>query len=477
MNLSRAVSRPEDTSSWHNINEKMKFRHLLSITIALLGSNSTFSQSTNEYVNYFSNNAFGNPIVGKAGEHYKGVTYVAYQGEKEDSYVAAYHHETRKWIGPYKAGTSLLGKTPGMKIDNHGKPTLVVDGEGYIHVVFGGHGGTKDLGENTLGNYFKGKQIHVKTKKPMDISSWEVVDNITPFGTYSQFLKMDNGDIYLIFRHGAHRSNWVYQISKDNGRTFTPKVSFLDAKPTEEDVNDWDSWYIDLARGEGNDILVSYNYHFCKSSKKGHDGERHHGYFMKLDTDSKEWFNVKGEKLAIPVTKEQADTMTLVKNTGDLWNHIGKVGLSKDGLPRVSWYEGEHDGSKHGGPKQLVGYQWTGSQWIGSRSNLPIEARGEIRAISIDSVSYLLGSMQQNMGEVAWWHGVDGGVNFSKGEVLLKHNGEKITLSHFIRNSHPDAMILATQKIKGTDYSKIFLLGENGAIERTKNEADILEIE
>ena len=115
------------------------------------------SQIKSEQTDYFADNGFGNAITGNAGEYYKGVTYVAYQGPLEDPYVAAYDHKNKKWIGPYKAGNSLLGKTAGKKIDNHGKPTLIIDRDGYIHLVFGGHGGTKDLGKNELGNYHDGK--------------------------------------------------------------------------------------------------------------------------------------------------------------------------------------------------------------------------------------------------------------------------------------------------------------------------------
>jgi hypothetical protein len=129
-----------------------------------------------EMVDYFTDNGLGNSVVTKAesGEHFNGVTYLAYQGSLEDAYVAAYNHKTQKWDGPYKAGVSLLGKTPGKKNDGHGKPTLIVDNEGFIHVAFGGHGGRKSHGENTLGNPHSGKQIHVVSKKPMDISSWEI---------------------------------------------------------------------------------------------------------------------------------------------------------------------------------------------------------------------------------------------------------------------------------------------------------------
>ncbi|WP_168796636.1 BNR-4 repeat-containing protein [Cognatitamlana onchidii] len=436
-------------------------------------------QSEPEHVDYFANNAFGNPIVGNAGEYYKGVTYITYQGEKEDPFVAAYNHAEKKWIGPFKAGTSVLGKKPGKKIDNHGKPTLILDNEGYIHVVFGGHGGSRALGENALGNYNGGKQIHVKTKNPLDISSWEEVDNISPFGTYSQFLKMANGDIYLFYRHGAHRSNWVYQVTKDNGITFSPPVSFLKTKPVEDSTmtNTYDSWYTDLKIGNSNEILVSYNYHLCRSINNVHIGERHHCYFMVFDTAKNEWRNIKEETLKIPLTKEYADKMTLAVNTGSRWNHIGSIGLSHDGFPIISWYEGADNKTRHGAPKQLVNYQWDGSKWIGGNTNLPVEARGEMYIDEDNNLGYLLDSNNNTEGELAWWKSYKSLNQFDKTQALYSHEGSKFLMSNFTRNAHDDARILVTQKIKGTPYSRIYLLGENGPITRIKNEAITIKLD
>ncbi len=435
-------------------------------------------QDAQETVNYFSNNAFGNPIVGHNGEHYKGVTYVGYQGEKEDPYVVAYDHNKKEWIGPYKVGTSLLGKTPGKRIDNHGKPTLIVDADGYIHVVFGGHGGSPALGENKLGNYNAGKQIHMVTKNPMDISSWEEMDNLPPFATYSQFLKMDNGDLFLFYRHGAHRSNWVYQVSKDNGRTFTSKVSIVKAKPTKATAqcsDIFDSWYLDFQHGAGNDIIVNYNYHICKNMKP-HYSERNNAYYMIFDTDKKSWYNIKGQKLELPITKEYADAMTLAVNTGDKWVQNGTSCLDNQGRPHISFYQGENDGSVNGSPKQLSHYWWNGKEWQGGAAGVPVEARGEMVAKSPSELSFLLGNGQDGYGEVAWWHSNDSGQTFTKEQVCINAKGGRFTLANFIKNAHPDARIVATQKIEGTPYSKIYLLGENGPIKRSKEEAEVLNL-
>ena len=199
----------------NNAPRRLKLPALITgLGITLLACSQVSAQATTEAsgeVDYFTDNGFSNTIgtmQHPAGEHYKGVTYVAYQGPLEDPYVAAYNHATDEWSGPFKAGVSILGKVPGDEIDNHGKPAMVIDDAGYIHLFFGGHGGLPGHGTNTLGNTHKGRQIHVVSKKPQDISGWEVLDNISPFGTYNQTVKTDNGDIYLFYRHGAHRSDW-----------------------------------------------------------------------------------------------------------------------------------------------------------------------------------------------------------------------------------------------------------------------------
>ncbi len=421
----------------------------------------------NNKTDFFAANALGKPVVGNAGEYYKGVTYVAYQGPLEDPYVAAYHHKTKKWVGPFKAGTSLMGKDKSRKIDNHGKPTLVVDKEGYIHIAFGGHGGTKELGKNPLGNYHYGKQMHVVSKNPLDISSWEVLDNISPFGTYSQFIKTDNGNLYLFFRHGAHRSDYVFQKSVDNGKTFSAPISILKSKKikgTAESPVIYDSWYPHFSKGENNDIIVAYNYHVCKGPK--HDGERQNVYYMSFDTNKNEWYNVKNQKLTLPITKEVADLSTLVYNTGDLWTHNGHATLDKNGIPHVTSYEGKYDGTVHGGPKSLKHYYWSGKKWIKSKSKgLPIGAKGDIIVNSSKEILLLVRYKEDDFGMLAWWKSNNGGKSFYKKEVLLKESKANYSLSNFITNANPEAQILVAEK-NNEAKAKVYIFGENGAIKK-----------
>jgi len=463
---------------------------ILGICFILLGCNSNKKKSpkteNNEsMVGFFADNGFGNAVAvvqHPAGIYHKGITYICYQGPLEDPYVASYNHTTKEWKGSFKAGISEMGKDPNRKkkIDNHGKPSMLIDNEGYIHITFGGHGGMKKHGDNPLGNHHYGKNLHAVSKQPLDISSWETLENISPFGTYNQFIKMDNGDIYLFYRHGAHRSDWVYQKSTDHGRTFDKPVSFLKHK-RRTDIEAEDSWYPRVSRGNGDDIIVVFDYHICRDNKnaqdkRGHIPERHNVYYMVFDTNGGNWKNVKNEVLKTPLTKEIADEKTLVTKTGTDWTFQGVTDVDSNGNPHVGMTLGADIGEKRSAPKRMVCFRWDGGKWRKNlNSNLPI-GNGDVKAISPSEVSiYMETKGEDRFGEVGKWDSSDGGNTFKKGKVFLRRENSGFAISSLIDNSHPDARIIVAEKEKGTDYRKMYLLGDEGPIQRSEREDQILK--
>lgn len=434
-------------------------------------------------VDYFADNGFGNAVAivqHPSGIYHKGITYVCYQGTLEDPYVASYNHTTKEWKGPYKAGVSEMGKDPNRKkkIDNHGKPALLIDDAGYIHIAFGGHGGTPTDGKNPLGNHHFGKNLHAVSKKPLDISSWKTLDNISLFGTYSQFVKMDNGDMYLFYRHGAHRSDWVYQKSIDNGVTFSLPVSFLKHK-RRTDIEAEDSWYPWVSKGNGDDIIVAFDYHICRDNKntqdaRGHIPERHNVYYMVFNTKTGIWKNVKNETLEMPLTKEMADEKTLVTNTGSDWTFQGVTDVDPSGNPQIIMLVGSDVGKKRSGPKRLQHFRWDGQAWIKSKnSDLP-RGNGDLEVKSSKEVSiYMESETVNNAGEVSRWDSFNGGESFKQGTVFLRRENSSFVISALIDNPHPDARIIVGEKVKGTDFRKMYLLGDNGAIKRSKKNAQV----
>ena len=448
---------------------------------------------------FFAENGFGEGVAlvqHPAGEYYKGVTYVAYQGPLEDPYVAAYNHKTQQWTGPFKAGSSVLGKDPKDKIDSHGKPTLIIDDDGYIHIFYGGHGGVRALhGHNPFGDYHSGENKHAVSARPYDISEWIDLDNVSPFGNYNQAVKMDNGDIYVFYRHGAHRSDWVYQKSTDNGRTFAAPVSFLKHQRRSDNLGS-DSWYPYIAKGIGNQIVVGFDYHFCwdrsapRNNRGGHSTERKNLYYMTLNTETNVLQSVDGQILTMPLTKEEADTKALVFNTGDQWTFNGTTKVDAKGNPHLSIHIGDDIGWQIGGPKYTRYFFWDGAQWKGNLNNgLPI-ARGDFW-VEGNHVNFLLSGIDEatKATSVRWWHSTDAGYSFIKGDELLQFKDDWDTkpsnaysqrpkslsnldspgssASSFIRNAHPDARIIIAEKAEGTDYRRMYLVGDNGPVVRS----------
>ncbi len=436
-----------------------------------------------QMVDYFADDGLGNAVAviqHPAGEHLDGITYISYQGPYEDPYVAAYNHETAEWSGPYQAGVSLMGKDPTRKIDNHGKPTLIIDNAGYIHIFFGGHGGMRDVhGANPLGNHHYGENRHVVSKRPLDITEWETLDTLPPFGTYNQVVKMDNGDIYLFYRHGAHRSDWVYHKSTDNGRTFSAPVSFLKHK-RRTDLGAVDSWYPYVTKGKGDEIIVSFDYHLCwdgasAPDERGHTANRQDLFYMVFDTGDGLWRNVQGEQLPMPLTREIAEEKALVARSGDLWSFNASSTLDPKGRPHIGITMGEDIGHVTGGPKQMRHFRWDGEEWVGGHSTaLPI-GTGDIDVPGQNHVRFLLKSQTDDRnGIIAWWESFDGGQTFAQSEVLLRRPNAGFAISSTIRNAHRDAQVIAAEIPRGSVNRRMYLIGDSGPLGRPKSDATLL---
>ncbi len=462
----------------------------LCICLLLVGCNSnkkalSKSIKTDSLVEYFADNGFGNAVAvvqHPAGIHHKGITYVCYQGPLEDPYVASYNHKTKEWKGPFKAGISEMGKDPSRKkkIDNHGKPSMIIDNAGYIHIAFGGHGGMPKHGKNLLGNHHYGKNLHAVSKKPLDISSWETKSTISPFGTYNQFVKMDNGDIYLFYRHGAHRSNWVYQKSVDNGITFEAPVSFLKHKKR-MDIEAEDSWYPLITKGKGDNLVVAFDYHICRNNKnsqdkRGHIPERHNLYYMVFNTKNNEWKNVKNETLQMPLTKEVADEKALITNTGTNWTFQAITDVDPNGNPHVAITVGADIGEKRSAPKQMHYFKWNGENWIENKKTKFPKGNGNLKVVSAKHVSLYLTERDANgVGEVSRWDSFNAGETFKKEAVFLRRENVSFAISSLIDNAHPDARIIVAERQMETDYRKMYLLGDSGPIKRSEKETKVLK--
>lgn len=448
-------------------------------SLVLLGCLTATGIAAPASVDYFADNGYGNPISTvqhPTAEHFNGVTYVTYMGPHEDPYVAAYTHATGRWSGPVHAGVNTMGKSPDQidknELDRHGKPALVVDRQGYLHLVFGSHGGDPKYGPNPLGEFFmgtKGRMTHVVSTKPGDISSWRTLDNLPPFGTYNQWVKLANGDLYLFYRHGGHRSDWVYQKSVDDGRTFSDPVSVLKHKVSATSPTVHDSWYAWFDHGRGDTIAASYVYHPCANPR--HNAHRNNAYYMLMDCRSGTWTNVRGERLPLPVTKEAADQLALIDATGGVKINHGTCHVDAEGRPHAV-FPGDQGDVRY--------YRWDGKAWqkpvsVGAGSGRLND--GDFIVDSPTTVRMILGLGKGGRNEIGWWKTTDGGLTWAKGATLIASREMSFTPSVIPRNAHPDAVMLVASINPSLNhlYRQMYLVGERGPLGRPAAEAGHLD--
>lgn len=420
-----------------------------------------------ETTDHFADNGFGKPLSSlqhPAGEHFQGVTYVAYQGPHEDPYVCAYNHNTKSWTGPVQAGISALGDDPPAtdadEIDNHGRPALFVDRQGYIHLFFGGHGGHSGLGSNPLGFHGSGRQTHVVSRRPGDITSWQVLDNISVFGTYSQIVKMPNGDVYLFYRHGPHRSDWVYQKSTDDGRTFAAPVSILRHQPEAAAPAVYETWYAWFTEGPDNTIVAVFNYHPC-ATKPDHSALRVNGYAMRMNTADGSWENINGQVLQMPLTKASADTGALVYDSRGERTRLGTIAADAAGHLQL-YLRSNAEG------QAFVLNSWNGKEWLTNGSKKPQVSDADLLISSGQKTELLATYKNGEKSEISWWRSEDQGQHWKKERILLSAEHNQLVMSALIRNAHPDARVIAAELAADPSdlSSKLYLLGNSGPVSR-----------
>ena len=286
------------------------------------------------------------------------------------------------------------------------------------------------------------------------------MDNVSPFGTYSQFVKMDDGDIYLFYRHGSHRSDWVYQKSIDDCRSFSSPVSILKHKGQEADPNVQDSWYAWLDKGKGDTITASYVYHPCKS--QGHTKERYNGYYMKMNCGDDTWESASGAGLTLPVTKEEADQKTLVYDTfsAKLKSNHGTCHVDDEGNPHLFFRQ----------QNQVLYFRWLGNAWQGPTA-IP-GGDGDFIVESPKVVRMLLSCD----GGVCWWKTTDGGLTWAKESCPLSSTDSSYITTALVRNGRPESRMVVSEnsRLQNHLYRRLYLLGDSGPIGRPEEEASNL---
>ena len=353
---------------------------------------------------------------------------LAYQGPNQDIYVLSCSRDGTI-DGPYFVVDNPLTN------DSHGVPVIWVDADGYYHIAYGAH------------DYNPLK--HVRSANPDDISSWVSLDNITDYATYPQVIELD-GTLYLFYRAGGHRDDWVYRTSTDGGYTWSGETVVIDS--TLENV-----WYVSFRKGKDGRIHVAWVWKDEQNSLGTDEPEwyqRYNVYYMYRDHDGS-WKNIEGETLTLPITKDIADTYCLVYRTDNMspLKHcgVGGVDATPSGVPFIVFTFGDLYG---GWNYEIKCARWNGSSWdIISITPTPSYASAaEINVIDNETIEIFApgGGVfcgQRNDlvrgGQIEKWVSHDGGLTFSLEKVIAKSPDYRLIMV----SDHADYLTLSKSNI------------------------------
>jgi hypothetical protein len=214
-------------------------------------------------------------------------TFIAYNGPKNDPYITAYDHESEML-----AEHVLVGLSPLPNHDDHGPPTLTVDGDGYLHVFYGCHGGPIQ---------------YARSERPLDITTWKQRSLTSiPGGTYPSPVAFE-GRLYVLYRTGDGHGNTypcheyaTIAVSENGGETWADTGPIIDL--TGHPDRCADAYVMDF------DAQDTLRLTWTVAHGEKHDELRSNVYYAEYDPESGTIRSPSGEKLGTRLDWEDHET-------------------------------------------------------------------------------------------------------------------------------------------------------------------------
>jgi len=271
-----------------------------------------------------------NPIVAIYAPSEEKV-YITYQGTGFDPYIF-YYDEANDTISE----AVKIGENPTADVrygDGHGSPTLWLDPDGYIHVLYGGHGAAIK---------------HKKSTNPYDISSWTSLPDFSSEGTYP-YVVADGSNIYVFYRHDNVR--W-YKKSTDGGDNFGSDVQWMSTGGV---------YYKFVRKGQKVHFIMWY-------AGTGDQGKELRYCYFDLNTET--FHKIDGTELSMPFAFSDAD---LAWTSPTDAAEAACIGVDdSDNIYIIAFARQSHDSpaTEHA---DIYAIKWDGSSWQSQDTSLDVE--------------------------------------------------------------------------------------------------------
>lgn len=287
----------------------MKHSFLLYIIVWLVFPFSFYAQRLVEVGNGYSNTSVNTAVFRNN----------ALVTDGDTQYIAYYDGEGYVMLGKRQLGTSewTLQRTPyqGNVTDAHNVISMMVDGEGYLHVSFDHHGNALNYcrsvapGSLTLGD-----------KEPM-------VGRDEADVTYPEFYRFADGNLLFVYRSGASgRGNLVMNRYDIKTRKWSRVQDVL--IDGENQRNAYWQLYVD----ESGTIHLSWVWRETWFVETNHDL-----CYARSSDEGKTWYTSTGEKYTLPIRLDNAEYACRIPQNSELINQTS-MSTDSEGHPYIVTY-------------------------------------------------------------------------------------------------------------------------------------------
>lgn len=279
-----------------------------------------------------------------------GRQYIAYYDAEGWMVVGFRWLESEEW-------TLARSQYRGNVEDAHNGISLMVDGEGYLHIAFDHHGDPL--------NYCRSVAPHTLTLGPKEA----MVGNDEEDVTYPEFYRLANGDLLFAYRSGASgRGNLVLNRYRLQTRGWERVQDIL--IDGEQQRNAYWQLYVD---GQGT-IHLSWVWRESWLVETNHDL----CYARSLD-GGKTWLKTSGERYELPIRLENAEYACIIAQNSELINQTS-MSADDEGNPYIAtyWREAQSEVPQY----RLVwhdGEQWQSRQISNRKSPFSLKGGGTKR--------------------------------------------------------------------------------------------------